>query len=128
MSLQIAILKVLAGLPKGRTSLAILKQYVAVLSCSGAEWSQRMKRLAALEPELDIFSSGYVLREPSEWRITDDGREFLALIEAAFAEKMVSSAIALPVVSDPDRRPPNVIQISGHRVQRGGGATPPDAS
>ena len=78
VSFQITILKVLAGHPEGRVSLADLKQYVAVLTCSGADWSQRMKRLAARAPGLDIFSSGYVLREPSGWQITDEGREFLS--------------------------------------------------
>ena len=58
---QITVLKVLAGHPEGYASLADLKHYVAVLTCSGADWSQRMKRLAARAPELDIFSSGYVL-------------------------------------------------------------------
>jgi hypothetical protein len=67
------VLKVLAGHPGGRASIADVKQYMAVLICSGADWSQRMKRLAARAPDLDIFSSGYVLREPSGWQITEAG-------------------------------------------------------
>jgi hypothetical protein len=74
VSFQITVLKVLAGHPEGRASLADLKHYVAVLTCSEADWSQRMKRLAARAPELDIFSSGCVLREPSGWQITQRGR------------------------------------------------------
>jgi hypothetical protein len=62
VSFQITILKVLAGDPEGRASLAELKQYVAVLTRSGADWSERMKRLAARAPGLSIFSSGYVIR------------------------------------------------------------------
>ena len=114
MSFQITVLKVLAGHPEGRASLAELKHYVAVLTCSGADWSQRMKRLAARAPELDIFSSGYVLREPSGWQITTKGREFLILIEAPSAELVLTPvALATPVISDPT----NVVRLAGHKVQ-----------
>jgi hypothetical protein len=74
-------MKVLAGHPEGRASVADVKEYVAVLMCSGSDWSKRMKRLAARAPGLDAFIAGYVLREPGEWRITDAGRAFLASIE-----------------------------------------------
>ena len=116
--LQITVLKVLAGHPEGHASLADLKHYVAVLTCSGADWSQRMKRLTARAPNLDIFSSGYVLREPSGWQITEKGREFLLLIEAPSAEPALTPvAFPPPVVSDPPDLPPNVIQLVGHKVQ-----------
>ena len=119
MSFQITILKVLAGHPEGRVSLADLKQYVAVLTCSGADWSQRMKRLAARAPGLDIFSSGYVLREPSGWQITDEGREFLIWIEASPADAAVTPiALSERAVLTPSDLPPNVIQLAGHKVQR----------
>ena len=119
MSFQITVLKVLAGHPEGHASLADLKHYVAVLTCSGADWSQRMKRLAARAPELDIFSSGYVLREPSGWQITTKGREFLILIEAPLAEPALTPvAHATPVASDPTDLPPKVVQLAGHKVQR----------
>jgi hypothetical protein len=112
-------LKVLAGHPEGCASLADLRHYVAVLTCSGADWSQRMKRLSARAPELDIFSSGYVLRESSGWQITTKGREFLFLIEAPSAEPVLTPvALATPVVFDPTDLPPNVVQLAGHRVQR----------
>ena len=118
VSFQITVLKVLAGHPEGRASLADLKHYVAVLTCSGADWSQRMKRLAARAPDLDIFSSGYVLREPSGWQITEKGREFLILIEAPSAEPALTPvAFPPPVVSDPPDLPPNVILLVGHKVQ-----------
>ncbi len=74
MSFQITILKVLAGHPEGRASLADITRYVAILTSSGADWSQRMKRLAARAPGLEIFTSGYVLRDNSGWQITDAGR------------------------------------------------------
>ena len=118
VSFQITVLKVLAGHPQGHASLADLKHYVAVLTCSGADWSQRMKRLAARAPDLDIFSSGYVLREPSGWQITAKGRDFLIAIEAPLAEPALTP-VALPtsVVSDPTDLPPNVVQLAGHKIQ-----------
>ena len=119
VSFQITVLKVLAGHPEGYASLADLKHYVAVLTCSGADWSQRMKRLAARAPELDIFSSCYVLREPTGWQITAKGRKFLTSIEAPLAEP-APTPVALPTaaVSDPTDFPPNVVQLIGHKVQR----------
>ena len=120
MSFQITVLKVLAGHPEGHASLEDLKLYVAVLTCSGADWSQRMKRLAARAPELDIFSSGYVQREPSGWQITAEGREFLISIEAPLAEPALTPVVnPAAVVSDPtDYLPPNVVRLVGHKVQR----------
>ena len=119
VSFQITVLKVLAGHPEGRASLADLKRYVAVLICSGAEWSQRMKRLAARKPELDIFSSGYVLRELSGWQITQQGRDFLTSIEAPSAEPAIApDASPPPAGFDPTELPTNVIRLAGHKVQR----------
>jgi len=119
VSFQIAVLKVLAGHPEGHASLADLKHYLAVLTCSGADWSQRMKRLAAHAPELDIFSSGCVLREPDGWQITAKGRDFLISIETRLAEP-AHMPVALPtsVVSDPTELSPNVVRLVGHKVQR----------
>ena len=39
VSFQIAVLNVLAGHPEGRASVADVKQYMAVLMCSGSDWS-----------------------------------------------------------------------------------------
>lgn len=110
VSFQITVLKVLAGHPEGRASLADLKHYVAVLTCSGADWSQRIKRLAARAPELDIFSSGYVLREPCGWQITTKGREFLILIEAPLAEPAL--LLSLPKSFAPNPSAPITISFS----------------
>ena len=118
MSFQITILKVLAGHPEGHASLADLKHYVAVLTSSGADWSQRMKRLAARAPELDIFSSGYVLREPSGWQITAKGREFLISIEAPLEPALTPVAPPTPVVSDLTDLPPNVVRLVDRKGQR----------
>ena len=119
MSFQIAVLKVLAGHPEGHASLADLKHYLAVLTCSGADWSQRMKRLAARAPGLDIFSSGYVVREPSGWQITTKGRDFLISIETPLAEP-AHTPVALPtsVVSNPTDLSLNVVRLLGNKVQR----------
>ena len=119
MSIQITVLKVLAGHPQGHASLADLKQYLAVLTCSGADWSQRMKRLAARAPELDIFTSGYVLREPSGWQITAKGREFLVSIEAPLAEPALTPVALLePVVCEKTDLPTNVVRLVDHKAQR----------
>ena len=98
MSFHLTILKVLAGHPEGRAPLADLKQYVTVLTSSGADWTQRMKRLAARAPGLNIFSSGYVLRDPAGWQITHAGRAFLASIEAPAAEPVLVEAVLLEAV------------------------------
>ena len=77
-----------------------------------------MKRLAARAPELDIFSTGYVLRDPSGWQITEKGREFLVLIEAPSAESALPVAFLPPAVSDATDFLPNVVQLVGHKVRR----------
>jgi len=119
VSFQIAALKVLAGHPEGHASLADLKHYLAVLTCSGADWSQRMKQLAARAPALDIFSSGYVVREPNGWQITTKGRDFLISIETPLAES-AHTPLAFPtsVVSNPTDLSLNVVRLLGNKVQR----------
>jgi hypothetical protein len=81
VSFQVSILRILAGQPEGRASLAVLKDYLAVFYTSGPEWTDRTKRLAAQTPDLNIFGQGLVTREPGQWIITDKGRAFLALLE-----------------------------------------------
>jgi hypothetical protein len=113
------VLKVLAGHPGGRASIADVKQYMAVLICSGADWSQRMKRLAARAPDLDIFSSGYVLREPSGWQITKAGRAFLTSIESLAPEPaFVEQEVVPPNATAPPDLPLNVIRISDYAAGR----------
>ena len=82
MSFQITILKVLAGHPKGRASLDELTRYVSILISSGPDWTNRTKRLAARAPKLDIFGDSFVLRDDNGWQITEDGRQFLASLQA----------------------------------------------
>jgi hypothetical protein len=42
-----------------------------------------MKRLSARAPDLDIFSSRYVLRDEAGWQLTEAGQAFLASIETS---------------------------------------------
>jgi len=81
LSFQITVLKVLAGHPEGRASLADLRHAVGILISSGRDWTDRTKRLAARAPGLDIFSQALVLRDADGWQITDAGRTLLASIE-----------------------------------------------
>jgi hypothetical protein len=82
VSFQITVLKVLAGLPEGRASIADLTRYVSILISSGTDWTNRTKRLAARAPKLDIFADSFVLRDDNGWHITQGGRQFLASLEA----------------------------------------------
>ena len=82
VSFQITVLKVLAGHPEGRASIADLTSYVSILISSGADWTNRTKRLAARAPKLDIFADSLVLRDDRGFRIAEGGRQFLASIEA----------------------------------------------
>src|SRR5437764_6704316 len=63
VSFQITILKVLAGHPGGRLSVADLTRCVSILISSGSDWTNRTKPLAARAPALDIFSQSFVLRD-----------------------------------------------------------------
>ena len=118
MTLQITVLKVLAGHPDGRASVADLTRYVAVLMSSGADWSLRAKKLAARAPELDIFTSGYVLRDSSGWSITDLGRTFLTSIETPISDAATEIAHEVLQPSAAAERPGNVIQIAEQREKR----------
>ena len=82
MSFQITVLKVLAGHPEGRASLADLTRYVSILISSGTDWTNRMKRLASRAPNLNIFADSFVLRDNRGWRITESGRQFLARLSS----------------------------------------------
>ena len=81
MSFQITVLKVLAGHPGGRLSVEDLKHAVSLLMCSGSDFTERMKRLLARAPDLDIFSQGLVVRDAEGWQITETGRSVLAQVE-----------------------------------------------
>lgn len=107
MSFQITILKVLAGHPEGRASLADLRRAVAILISSGSDWTNRTKRLAARAPGLDIFSQALVQRDHTGWQITDAGRALLAGVEmpipaTAGGEQATEAVVTLaPVPASP---------------------------
>ena len=74
MSLQIAILKVLVSYPDGRATIAALNSDLSILNTSGRDWTDRLKRLAARAPGLDLFSQRLVLRDNAGWQITEVNR------------------------------------------------------
>jgi hypothetical protein len=105
--LQFSILKVLAGQPDGRATLADLNRTITLLS--GPEWTARMKRLSARAPDLDIFSSRYVLRDEAGWQLTEAGQAFLASIETsapATPNHEIGPPEVIVTVQAPARRSP----------------------
>jgi hypothetical protein len=101
VSFQITILKVLAGHPEGRASLAELRRAVAILISSGTDWTDRTKRLAARAPGLDIFTQALVLRDDRGWQITDAGRALLTSVEKP-----------APVMATSDQGPEVVVTLT----------------
>jgi hypothetical protein len=104
VSFQITILKVLAGNPDGRASIAELTRYVSILMSSGPDWADRMRRLTARAPKFEIFADGFVLREARGWCITDTGRRFLASLEAPIPASTEEQTVASP----PSQAPPTL--------------------
>ena len=92
VSLQIAIMKVLASYPYERASFAAMKADLVILAGAGAAWNNRLKRLAARLPDLDIFTQGYVVRIDEEWKLTVAGREVLLAIEAQTIDPALPAA------------------------------------
>ena len=122
MSLQFSILKVLAGQPDGRATVADLNRYITLLSCP--EWTARMKRLSALAPDLDIFGSSYVLRDDAGWQLTEAGYAFIAAVQmpvlAMPAEEITPPEIIV-IVQAPARQspaPPLRLVIDNRRGRR----------
>ena len=100
MSLQVAILKVLSGHPNGRATVAALNADLAILNSSGRDWGDRMRRLAARAPDLEIFGQGLVLRDAMAWQLTEAGRALLLTIERPPVEvpQKVTGMVELPMV------------------------------
>jgi hypothetical protein len=114
VSIQVAILKVLASHGNGRATLASLKQDIAILATSGSDWNARIRRLARRVPAIDIFGSGYVLRDDEGWQITSEGRAFLAALEAVTQDNRIAEA-DLP--SPREERRPGALIVVGHRFK-----------
>jgi hypothetical protein len=102
VSLQVAILKVLSSYPSGRAGVAALSADLAILNSSGKDWTERMKRLAARAPELDIFSQRLVLRDAVGWQLTDAGRRLLSALEQPAVEASPEVAVAPPQIDAAD--------------------------
>ena len=117
MSLQITILKVLASHDSGRATLASLNRDIAILSASGPEWSARIKRLAARVAVIDIFGSGYVLRDAEGWQITEAGRKFLDALEAITQDNQPPVLIRRPSDVPESPRPEGTLIVIGHRFK-----------
>ena len=114
MSIQVAILKVLASHGSGRATLASLKRDIVILSASGAEWNARIKRLARRVPAIDIFGAGYVLRDDEGWQITSAGRDFLLGLEAVSQDNLPAEADLLP---PQEERREGALIVVGHRFR-----------
>ena len=97
MSLQIAILKVLVSHPEGRATIAALNSDLCILNTSGSDWTDRLRRLAARAPDLDIFGQGLILRDSSGWQITPEGRAFLDWLKSDAASASVPVAEPSPL-------------------------------
>jgi hypothetical protein len=103
VSLQIAILKVLVSHPEGRTTIPALNADLSILNTSGSDWTDRLRRLAAHAPGLDIFGQGLILRDSSGWQITAEGRVFLDWLESGAA--FVNVRVAEPSPPPPQQPP-----------------------
>jgi hypothetical protein len=118
VSIQVAILKVLASHGSGRATLGSLKRDVAILAASGPDWNARLKRLARRAPAIDIFGSRYVLRDDEGWEITTAGRDFLRALEAVTQDNRPPESRQAP----PDKgvtaeRPRGALIVVGHRFK-----------
>jgi len=114
VSLQIAILKVLVSHPEGRATIAALNSDLSILSTSGSDWTDRLKRLAARAPNLDIFGQRLILRDSSGWQITPEGRVFLDWLESGAASANVPVAeTSLP----PPEQPPLLLLGVARRLR-----------
>lgn len=91
VSLQIAILKVLVSHTEGRATIAALNSDLSILTTSGPDWTNRLRRLAARAPGLDIFGQKLILRDSSGWQITPEGRVFREWLESGAASVNVPS-------------------------------------
>jgi hypothetical protein len=118
LSIQVAILKILASHGNGRATLASLKRDIVILTASGGDWSARLKRLAGRVPSIDIFGSFYVLRDRDGWEITAEGREFLRALEAVTQDNQAVE-IEQPAspASEAAERLPGTLIVVGHRFK-----------
>ena len=114
MSLQVAILKVLASYPDGRATVAEMKADLAILAGAGPEWSDRLKRLADRAQSLDVFGQGFIVSDSAGWWLTDVGRIMLRqLEEPAQAVAPAKPEIYTLTAKAIETRPPVVLKLVG---------------
>ena len=118
MSIQVAILKVLASHGSGRATLASLRRDIVILSASGPDWDARIKRLARRVPTIDILGAGYVLRDDEGWQITAAGRDFLSALEAVTQDnRQAQTDLLSSHAVDAAARRQGVLIVVGHRFK-----------
>lgn len=103
VSLQVAIVKVLASYPDGRATVASINCDLAILAGAGPGWTERLKRLAARVPDLDIFGQGMVTRDDAGWQLTDAGRDVLHVMEAPVPDMQCAAVPRLGIVPEAER-------------------------
>ena len=118
VSIQVAILKILASQDSGSATTASLKRDIAILATSGPEWNARMRRLAGRVQAIDIIATGYVLCDRGGWQITAEGRAFLQQLEAVTQDNLP----AYPELPAPDEienaaRSSAYLVVVGHRFK-----------
>ena len=96
------------------TGNSALNSDLSILYTSGSDWIDRLRRLAARAPGLDIFGQRLVLRDSSGWQITPEGRTFLNLLETGASSANVSLAEPSP---PPPQQPP-LLLVGVKRRQR----------
>lgn len=118
MSLQVAILKILASHGGGRATFASLKRDIVILTASGADWNARIRRLASRVSVIDIFGCGYVLRDEEGWAITPAGREFLGALEAVTQDNQPPVSNQAPAdIPEAAAPPQGALIVVGHRFK-----------
>lgn len=106
-------MKVLASYPDGRATVAAMKADLALLAGAGPAWGERLRRLAARSPGLDIFSQGLVTCDATGWQLTSAGQDRLREMEAPTqTEPPRAVAPVLDIVPAVAKRLPAAISIA----------------
>jgi hypothetical protein len=77
------MMRVLSSYPCGLATHAAVKRDLAFLASSGPDWAQHSRRLGAVFPLLDVFSSRFIRKYSFGWRLTPKGAIVLEMMEEA---------------------------------------------